>query len=48
MTGDLAWLRELGVPVSNMAERIGRTPRAIEYELDHQQPETWQIEPGED
>ena len=40
MTGDLAWLRELDVPVSNLAARIGRSELAItaELERDSEQP----------
>lgn len=34
MTGDLAWLRDLGLPVSMMAERIGRTEKAVTAELE--------------
>lgn len=34
MTGDLAWLLELGVPVSELAERCGRTEKAVTTELE--------------
>jgi hypothetical protein len=35
--GDLEWLKQLGVPVSIMAQRAGRSETAIFVELEEQQ-----------
>lgn len=33
MTADLRWLLLLGVPIENIAKRIGRTPTAVRNEI---------------